>query len=1645
MREIFYKSLSILALTLVLTSSAAYAQPVIDTLLFEDFNNCSASAPTGWTDTIVEGPIGWVYNKNGQAGGSLNGTCAMVFDDFFTAPNPPNWAYVTTSNFDATGLNNVQLVFDYNMTETQNSGGNVPPIDAHFRIYVWNGYKWVQIYDEDDDKPSASNFGFFTRTLNLMPYVNPDMRLRFEYEDNGWSDGVSVDNILVRGEIPFQYDARVLRGYDTVEYTRIPYAQTPHNVKAIGENYGTDPLTGVVITTTISEPLSGTVLTESSAPMNLNPGDTFEFQWPGGGFVHPFPGIWIIQHSITSNEPDAWMGNNSVVPWRQGFSNDIYARDDSNFVNGIGFNGASGELAQIFHNRYESILTNIQFQLGNTATQAYPTVGDPFQVRVYKCVDNVPDSVVYESPEYNVQGSAAIWYDIPVLGGGIILQPDTYAIALVQNGTNNISLAFSNTLFVKRKILFNGGGGWTPVEFANFRIAYSLRGQFGCMRLNPGKDSAICSDQSYMLGGDPTASGVTGPISYSWTPAAGLDDPTSANPIFTPSDTGEFVFTVTASDTAGCVQTSTVTVRVNPAPQAAIAGLQTDYCIYDDPDTLSFQPLTGGTFSGPGLIVADSGSAGGGASGYLETINTGGNGGNVGGMVYFDINNISGSPINLTELGMNITAGSDVNIYLTPGGYAGKVTSAGVWTLVGTADGNTGPFSGPFPGNGTITPCPVNGTITIPPGVWGVGLETPSAAHNYTNGNGSNQHFANADIEIDLGAASNTPFGAPFDPRVWNGYVKYGFAGGGTPPVILFSPDSAGVGEHDIVYCYTNEFGCTACDTFRVNVHPRPDATINPAGPICLNETIMLTAATPFGTWSGDGIVDAAAGTFSGAAAGVGDHMIYYEVIDARGCYNRDSIVITVNDIPTVDAGADMTVCAGSAVQIGGNPTATAGVSNNGFIDNYSWSPATGLSSSVDPNPMASPTATTTYTVTVTDNNGCSASDAMTVEVREAPTADAGDNVVSCDGLPVYIGGAPSASGGTPPYTYSWSPAASLDDATLASPLANPSVTTSYTLTVTDANGCTDMDQAIVSVKPSPVADAGNDVTVCSDVSISLGGAPTGNGGTAPYTYSWSPADGLNSTAVANPTFSYNNTNANPITKTYSVTVTDASGCTSTDVVNVIVRPAVFVDAGADDEICVGDAAKIGGLAPATNGIPPYSYSWGPTVGLITPNVANPTVTPTSSTIYTLTVTDGVGCVGEDMVEIIVNPLPMVDAGADQTICKGSTVMIGGQPTADGGKAPYDYSWSPYIGLNDETLPNPLAGPNSQTDFTVTVTDSKGCVGSDAMTVFVNENPVAHAGVDKEICIGESILIGAVPAASNGVGPYQYTWSPLETLNDEQVENPIASPTTTTRYILTVSDKNNCTDSDSMIVTVNPLPDVSIVGLAVDFCYDDSIEVLMGDPTGGVFKGDGVFGSTFVPAAAGVGKHDIKYIYTDEKGCTDSTFQIVDVHPLPVIDAGPDKFVYLSKNTVLDATADGEYTYAWDPTTSLDDPTALNPNVIGLSQTTTFEVTATNQWGCTNSDVVTVVVDVNLPINPPNLFTPNGDGVNDTWFIEELAFFPNNNLKVYNRFGQLVYEADNVGQNAWDGSDLPDGTYYWVLTLNVQGNNIHRGTITIKR
>lgn len=158
--------------------------------------------------------------------------------------------------------------------------------------------------------------------------------------------------------------------------------------------------------------------------------------------------------------------------------------------------------------------------------------------------------------------------------------------------------------------------------------------------------------------------------------------------------------------------------------------------------------------------------------------------------------------------------------------------------------------------------------------------------------------------------------------------------------------------------------------------------------------------------------------------------------------------------------------------------------------------------------------------------------------------ADAGVDQTICSGAATVIGGTPTASGGASPYTFSWTPIDGLDDANLANPTANPASTTTYTVTVTDDNDNTAVDEVVITVNESPVANAGADLSTTSGVSAKIGANPTGSG-TGPFTYLWSPAAGLSSTTAANPTATPSSTT------TYEVTVEDANGCVATDQVTV--------------------------------------------------------------------------------------------------------------------------------------------------------------------------------------------------------------------------------------------------------------------------------------------------------------------------------------------------------------------------------------------------------------------------------------------------------------------------------------------------------------
>ncbi len=179
--------------------------------------------------------------------------------------------------------------------------------------------------------------------------------------------------------------------------------------------------------------------------------------------------------------------------------------------------------------------------------------------------------------------------------------------------------------------------------------------------------------------------------------------------------------------------------------------------------------------------------------------------------------------------------------------------------------------------------------------------------------------------------------------------------------------------------------------------------------------------------------------------------------------------------------------------------------------------------------------------------------DAMVMYVQCELTADAGNDVEICFGDSAQLGGNPTASEGLAPFVYHWSPAAGLNDATIANPMASPSTTTTYMLIVTDATGCKDTAEVVVTVNPQLLVDAGADQTIAVGQTIQLGGAPTATGGTAPFTYAWSPASGLNDASAQNPL-------ATPeATTTYVLTVSDSKGCTIADTVTITVHEFVLL------------------------------------------------------------------------------------------------------------------------------------------------------------------------------------------------------------------------------------------------------------------------------------------------------------------------------------------------------------------------------------------------------------------------------------------------------------------------------------------------------
>lgn len=571
-------------------------------------------------------------------------------------------------------------------------------------------------------------------------------------------------------------------------------------------------------------------------------------------------------------------------------------------------------------------------------------------------------------------------------------------------------------------------------------------------------------------------------------------------------------------------------------------------------------------------------------------------------------------------------------------------------------------------------------------------------------------------------------------------------------------------------------------------------------------------------------------------------------------------------------------------------------------------------------------------------------------------TADAGVDTTTCLGVATVIGGQPSAYGSDGPFTYQWTPATGLNDATAANPVASPSATTTYTLLATNGMGLTDESSVTVTILPLPTANAGEDGTICQGASITLNGSGSGNA--AIVAYQWSPTTGLNQAQTAAPI-------ASPtVTTVYTLTVTDANGCQHSDDATVTVIPLPPApQLGGGNAYCFGDA-----IADLTASGIGSNFTWFSDAALTdlvgTGQTLSPAATVGVQTYHVIETLNG--CDGPSAsVTVTVNALPTANAGADAEVCLNSSVQLNGS----GGVS---YVWSPSTGLNQTNVAAPSASPATTTTYQLTVTDINGCTAADDVTVTILPLPTANAGNGGTICQGESLTL-------NGSGGVAYAWSPATGLDAASVAAPVASPAFTTVYTLTVTDGNGCQDTDAVTVTVTPLPTSPALSADAFYCEGDAVAELSATGSGIQWYSNASLteplgsGNSLQPFLS-IGAFTY-YATQTVNGCTGLSANVtVTISPYPVANAGQDVTICQGTSTVLNGS--GGISYTWSPSTGLGQTDVAAP-VASPDVTTTYTLTASNN-GCEGTATVTVTVD-------PAPGAPSVDGVATYCFGDEVT------------------------------------------------------------
>lgn len=804
---------------------------------------------------------------------------------------------------------------------------------------------------------------------------------------------------------------------------------------------------------------------------------------------------------------------------------------------------------------------------------------------------------------------------------------------------------------------------------------------------------------------------------------------------------------------------------------------------------------------------------------------------------------------------------------------------------------------------------------------------------------------------------------------------------------------------------------------------------------------------------------------------------VYYLQVTnpVSGCTATDSVQVVASDeFPVVDAGENQTItCFNDTLSL-------AAEVNNAPDFDFQWVTAEGAEivpgdeNSLTPR-VAQPGV---YQLVVTNNaNGCVASDSLVItENRSFPDAEAGDGAtLTCNDNTFILDGSGSTPAGDS-ISYTWT----LDGQTVALDTLQVEITTpgAYLLEVTNRlNGCsaTDSVQIIdntqapqITMAPVPTLNCTDDVALLS---------ATLEPANADYALQWEAVDGGNILSGANSLSAEVDQPGD-----YRLTATNQeTGCESTEEVSVVTDVEFPVaDAGADQTItCQDSTVTLDGSASSTGAA--FSYEWFAVDGAGTPEPADTLQASVDAPgLYELLVTNNDNnCISRDTVEVSENTaLPQVSiADPGQLSCTDNSLTLDGSASEFGPQ--YSAEWTGTAGQPVENTDDPLMVNITEPGaYQLLIRNNEtGCESTAAVEVQADDSlPTADAGGDQILpCPGEPLTLDGSNSSSGADITYQ--WTVVE--GQGTISNPASATASVTQagtYQLEVTNTSNgCSATATAVVTEDP--DLVPANAGEDMSVCETSGMLFADLPAGAT------GTWTTPSGAKIESPNQASTFVEELSDGDNVFTWTvslptcpdyssdeaiirkEIAPtanndLATIPAGSREFnIDVAANDQLNTNGPWEVNVRTEPTLGqigdVTDGTVTyipNPGIFGEDQFS-YEICNLSCPGLCDTAFVQVTIEFDENFQPelPNAITPNGDGLNDELVFDILEnafdFWPDNELVVFNRWGDIVYRARPYVNN-WRGTTdsgmkLPDGTYYYILRLDISNGIIYKGDITI--